>query len=145
MNRPSLVEERIHVYVRGNHNIPARDCFKGNLVEDFDFFVGESRLLQYCALRCLRLGDVALCKAIAKVRKDEFYPDYSSNIDWDRQRSTPASAVSMSSSSSSSAAAAAASCPPLSTSSSSSSSSSSVSQRTERSDIAHYNATDDAE
>jgi hypothetical protein len=142
MNRPSLVEERINVYVRGNHNIPARDCFKGNLVEDFDFFVGESRLLQYCALRCLRLGDIALCKAIAKVRKEAFYPDYASNIDWDRRRSTPSLALSTSSRSSSSASA---SCPQLPTSSSSSSSSSSVSQRTERSDVAHYNATDDAE
>eukprot|EP01033_Poteriospumella_lacustris_P000992 gene994-715_t len=98
--RPPFVEERINVYVRDNGNLPASNCFNVGMVEDEDFFVGESRLLQYCALRCLRLGDIALCKAIAKVRKEAFYPDYASNIDWDT-RLTPSAELTTSSRSSS--------------------------------------------
>eukprot|EP01033_Poteriospumella_lacustris_P017416 gene17417-12452_t len=135
--RPPFLEERINVYVRGNHNLPASNCFESCMVEDVDYFVGESRLLQYCALRCLRLGDVALCKAIAKVRKDMFYSDYASNIDW----------LSTSSCSSSSSAAAStanvSSCTQRSTFSSSSSSTSSSSSNEVNG--AHSNASNDAE
>lgn len=99
--RLSLTDETIYVFVRGNDGIPARDCVKLG-VEDVDYFVGENRLLQYCALRCLRLGDVALSKAIAKVRKDTFYPDYVSRIDWDARIPTSSASASASASSSSS-------------------------------------------